>query len=503
MLISVTGTRNPGIALARSGLLVAVGLAALAAFTAPRPWFGAVALLALLYAALLSFVTRASRRLAVQASASEHAALHDPVTELPNRVLFHDRVHQAVALAARRNGNVAVLLLDLDRFKEINDTLGHHNGDLLLHTVGARVRESLRESDSVARLGGDEFAVLLADVDGPDGARLAAGRVREAVSERFELEGIGVEVEASVGIALFPEHGSDPEALLQRADVAMYAAKQAHCGLELYTEGVDAYSRDRLELIADLRRAIAQDEIVLHFQPKADLASGQVTGVEALVRWAHPERGFLYPDAFIPFAEHTGVMRPLTLHILDRALAQCRLWHDAGLELGVAVNISTRNLLDLTLPDELERLIALHGIAPEMIELEITETTIMADPPRAKVVLARLSELGVSLAVDDFGTGYTSLAWLRDLPVTTLKIDKSFVLNMGVDAGDSVIVRSTVQLGSNLGLRVVAEGVEDAAAWDELTALGCDLAQGYHLSRPQPAEVLSPWLLDRARLPAA
>jgi diguanylate cyclase (GGDEF)-like protein len=486
--------RGHGLMLARAGMLAALALAGLAALTAPAAWLAAVAALTCLYAALLAGVTRGARRLRLHAAATEYAALHDPVTELPNRVLFHDRVHQAIALADRTGAGVAVMMIDLDRFKEINDTLGHHNGDLLLHTIGARLRGAVRASDSVARLGGDEFAVL---VDA-EGALEAAARIRAAVSERLELAGIGVEIEASVGIAVYPDHGADPEALLQRADVAMYAAKQAHSGAGLYTEDVDGYSRERLELIAGLRRAIDEEEIVLHFQPKASLADGRVVGVEALVRWEHPERGFLYPDAFIPFAENTGLMCPLTFHVLDLALGQCARWSEQGLELGVAVNVSTRNLLDLTLPDVVQQLLEIHGVPASRLELEITETTIMADPPRVKAVLARLSALGVTLAVDDFGTGYTSLAWLRDLPLTTLKIDKSFVLNMAADAGDAVIVRSTVQLGRNLGLRVVAEGVEDADTWDELCALGCELAQGYHLARPQPAEQLTPWLLDAA-----
>ncbi len=458
----------------------------------------ALAALGLLYLVLAGYAVRASRRARVQAAAGEYAALHDHVTELPNRVLFHDRVHQATKLAARDGSGLAVLMIDLDRFKEINDTLGHHNGDLLLCTVGARLTDTLRGGDSVARLGGDEFAVLVTDVCGVESAIEAAARVRAAVCERLELEGIGVEIEASVGIALYPTHGEDPETLLQHADVAMYAAKQAHSGHAVYDGAADRYSRDNLGLIADLRRAIDDEELVLHFQPKADVATGRIVGVEALVRWEHPERGFLFPDAFIPLAENTGLIRPLTLHVLDRALAQCRTWGDEGLDLGMAVNVSTRNLLDLTLPDQVDTLLELHGVPASRLELEITETTIMADPPRAKAVLARLGAMGVSLAVDDFGTGYTSLAWLRDLPLNTLKIDKSFVINMAAGGGDAVIVRSTVQLGRSLGLRVVAEGVEDEASWAELLALGCDLAQGYYLSRPQPAELLTPWLRTAA-----
>jgi diguanylate cyclase (GGDEF)-like protein len=458
----------------------------------------ALIVLALLYGVLALRWRRASRRLHIQAAASERAALHDHVTELPNRVLFHDRVHQASKLAARNGSGLAVLMIDLDRFKEINDTLGHHNGDLLLCTVGHRLTETLRASDSVARLGGDEFAILVTGIGGVEDALDAAARVRAAISQRLELEGIGVEVDASVGIALYPEHGEDPETLLQHADVAMYTAKRAHSGHAVYDGAVDQYSRENLEQIADLRRAIDDGELVLHFQPKADLQTGVTVGVEALVRWDHPERGFLYPDAFIGLAENTGLIRPLTLHVLDQALEQTRAWNDAGLPLNMAVNVSTRNLLDLTLPDEVERLLELHGVPAQQLELEITETTIMADPPRAKAVLARLAALGVGLAVDDFGTGYTSLSWLRDLPLTTLKIDKSFVMKMASVEGDALIVRSTVQLGSSLGLKVVAEGVEDAASWGELRALGCDLAQGYYFSRPQAEPVLTPWLRTAA-----
>jgi diguanylate cyclase (GGDEF)-like protein len=432
------------------------------------------------------------------AAPGEHAALHDPVTDLPNRVLFHDRARQAIALAARQGTDLAVMLLDLERFKEINDTLGRENGDLLLQLVGARMGMAVRSADSVARLGGDEFAVLLVDVDGEEGARAAAERIRAAVSKRFELTDTGVEIAACVGIAMYPEHGDEPEMLLQRADVAMRAAKQAHSDVVVYGSDVDLYSRARLELVADLRHAIDAGDIVLHFQPKAELATGRIVGVEALVRWAHPQRGFLQPGAFIPFAELTGMIRPLTLHVLDLALAQCRRWHDAGLELSMAVNIATRNLLDHTLPDEVERLLARHGIPAVKLELEVTETAIMADLPRAKAVLARLSQLGVCLAVDDFGTGHASPAWLRDLPMATLKIDRSFVTSMAAGGGDAAIVRSIVALGRELSLQVVAEGIEDEATWDQLAALGCDLAQGFLLSRPRTHAALTPWLHRRA-----
>ncbi len=451
------------------------------------------------YAAVLVSVVLVTRRLRDHGSESEYLALHDPVTELPNRVLFHDRVAQAIALADRRGATAAVLLMDLDRFKEVNDTLGHHNGDLLLALVASRLREALRGSDTVARLGGDEFAILVPEVAGPEGAREVARKTAEAVSRRFEIGEIGLEVEASIGISLYPHHGHEPELLLQRADVAMYEAKRAHRGHALYSSERDGYSLERLELIADLREAIGAGELVVHFQPKASLRTGAVVGVEALVRWAHPRRGLLYPDEFIPSAESTGLIRPLTMYVLETALAQTRAWRDAGLELSIAVNLSTRNLLDLELPDWVSELLEKTGVAAASLELEITESMIMSDPSRAKAVLGRLHAMGIGLAIDDFGTGYSSLQWLTDLPVTIIKIDKSFILTMGKCERDSTIVKSTVQLGRNLGLNVVAEGVESEQTWRELSALGCHQAQGFYLSRPTTPELLTAWLHEHAR----
>ncbi len=419
-------------------------------------WF-ALAVLAALYVVLAAWATREFRR------ARRHA-------DLPDRARFCDRVGQAIRIATRDASQVAVLVLDAD-----DD-----------HTVATRLARVLRASDSLAAFGGGEFAILITDVGGPDAAIEAANRVR-------------AEIEASVGIALYPEHGEDPETLLVHAGDALHAAKHAHSGHALF----DRAARESLNLIAELRRGIDDEELVLHFQPKADLQTRRVLGVEALVRWEHPERGLLYPDAFIALAEKTGLIGPLTLHVLDRALAQARAWMQAGLDLTMAVNVTPRNLLDLTLPDQVETLLELHSVPPSKLELEITETAIMADPPRAKAVLARLHALGISLAVDDFGTGYASLSWLRDLPLQTLKIDRSFVMRMAADEGDATIVRSSVQLGRSLGLKVVAEGVEDEAAWVQLLGLGCDLAQGFHLSRPQPAAALTPWLRTAARASTA
>ncbi|HET9324511.1 MAG TPA: EAL domain-containing protein [Gaiellaceae bacterium] len=454
--------------------------------------------LAVLYGVLFRIVARASRALRQQAAVNEHQALHDALTDLPNRTLFHDRVQQALASARREHIPAAVMIMDLDRFKEVNDTLGHASGDELLMHVGRRLVSSLRQSDTVARLGGDEFGVLLPKVVDAEAAVNVARKLRMTLEEPFTLHGLALQVEASVGIALFPEHGADVESLLQRADVAMYVAKEHPTGCEVYSREQDDYSPDRLTLMTELRRAIDRGELVLHYQPKAALRSGEITGVEALVRWLHPERGMIPPDEFIPPAQKTGVIGPLTMFVLDEALRQCRSWLLQGLELCVAVNLSTRNLLDVHLPDTIDELLGRWEVPPRLLELEITESTILADPVRAMQILSRLDQMGVQIAIDDFGTGYSSLAYLKRLPVDELKIDKSFILGMQDSENDAVIVRSTIDLGRNLGLRVVAEGVETEAAWDGLAKLGCDTAQGYYLSRPAPADEFTEWLRDRA-----
>jgi diguanylate cyclase (GGDEF)-like protein len=443
--------------------------------------------LTLLYLSLFRIVAGASTRLRRQAAENEHLALHDPLTDLPNRSLFHDRAQQAI-LAARRDGaGVALMILDLDRFKEVNDTLGHHNGDLLLQEIGGRLRAGLRESDSVARLGGDEFGLLLPHVADGGEALMLGERVRTVLRRPFTLEGVTLDLEACIGVALYPEHGTDVDTLLQRADVAMYLAKEDRSGCELYAAERDEYSPHRLALAAELRRALDEHELVLHYQPKADLADRRIVAVEALVRWQHPQHGLLGPDEFIPLAEATGVIRELTLQVLDEALRQQRAWRDAGLDIRVAVNLSARDLYDLTLPATVARTLARHGVPAAALELEITESVIVSDPMRARAILNRLSEMGVGLAVDDYGTGYSSLGYLKRLPIDQMKIDRSFVMQMAEDRNDAAIVRSTVELGRNLGLKVVAEGVETAAAWAHLKALGCDFAQGYYLSRPVPA----------------
>ncbi len=453
--------------------------------------------LAILYTALFRIVAGASRALRHQAQVNEHQALHDALTDLPNRTLFHDRVGQAIASARREHLPVAVMIMDLDRFKEVNDTLGHSSGDELLEQVGVRLRAALRESDTVARLGGDEFGVLLPRVVDSAAAVAVARKLRKALEEPFTIHGLALQIEASVGIALYPEHGDDVHSLLQRADVAMYVAKEHPGGCEVYAKERDDYSPDRLTLLTELRRAIDVGELVLHYQPKADLKTGHVTGVEALVRWNHPQRGLVRPDEFIPLAQKTGVIVPLTFFVLNDALRQCRTWLLEGLDLCVGVNLSARNLLDVHLPDTVGELLTKWEVPPSLLELEITESTILADPVRAMNILSRLSGMGIRLAIDDFGTGYSSLAYLKRLPVDELKIDKSFVQGMEEDENDAVIVRSTIDLGRNLGLRVVAEGVETAEAWRQLAALGCDVAQGYYLSRPVPANELAAWLRAR------
>ncbi|HEV8681837.1 MAG TPA: EAL domain-containing protein [Actinomycetota bacterium] len=433
-------------------------------------------------------------QLTEQAAKNQYQALHDALTDLPNRVLFHDRVQQAIRASQRERSSVAVMIMDLDHFKEINDTLGHHNGDRLLQQVGLRLRGVLRESDTVARLGGDEFGILLPQVSDAATATTVAAKVLKGLEDPLMVDGLALDITASIGIAICPQHGEDVDVLLRRADVAMYVAKASHSGYEVYTVRRDRYSPGRLALAGELRRALRDNELVLHFQPKVELRSGRVAGVEALLRWHHPRRGLLPPDEFVPLAEHTGLMRPLTLYVLDAALGECRTLHDLGLPVSVSVNLSARNLSDLGLPDEVVRLLHKWDIDPRFLELEITETSLMVDPARAMDVLARLSARRIRLSIDDFGTGYSSLAFLRQLPVDEIKIDKSFVMNMLSDENDAVIVRSTIDLGRNLGLRVVAEGVESEEIWDRLAVMGCDLAQGHYLAEPMPPEALAAWL---------
>jgi diguanylate cyclase (GGDEF)-like protein/PAS domain S-box-containing protein len=438
---------------------------------------------------------RAEAALRQQAELNRHQALHDSLTELPNRVLFQERVRHVILSAEREGGGVAVLVMDLDRFKEINDTLGHASGDRLLVEAARRLRTTLRGADSIARLGGDEFAILLHD-GSQSGVAGAARRIHAAFAAPFLLDGLPLQIEASIGAATYPEHADDVEGLIQRADIAMYLAKRDNSGWELYDRSQDDHQPHRLSLISELRRAIDERELVLHYQPKLELRSGRVDAVEALVRWHHPTRGLLGPNEFIDVAQETSLIKPLTLYVIDEALRQCREWAAEGHPLAVAVNVSTRNLIDLDFPDQVAALLAKWEIGPERLELEITESAIVADMFRMRGVLERLGAMGLRISVDDFGTGYTSLGYLRRLPISELKIDRSFVSHMATSEEDAIIVRSTIDLGRNLGLGVVAEGVEDAEVLERLRDLGCDVAQGYLMSAPIPAGELTAWLRD-------
>ena len=438
-----------------------------------------------------------ARTLTARETELRHQAFHDALTGLPNRTLLFDRFGQ-VLLSARRDGTTAgLLVIDLVRFKEINDTFGHYYGDELLAQIGPRLRAELRASDTVARLGGDEFAVLLPDITDLSAAMAVAAKLRTVLEMPFHVEGVDLDVEASVGLVLSGEHGMDPAVLLQRADIAMYVAKAQNLGVCAYDPDANEHTPAKLALLGELRRALNLGELLLHYQPKVSLSTTEVVGAEALVRWQHPDRGLIFPDEFIPLAEHTGLIGPLTTYVLGAALIQARAWLDAGRPLVMSVNLSARNLLDEALPQQVADLLAAHGVPAGLLELEVTESALMTEPDRAKRVLEDLSALGVRLSIDDFGAGYTSLGQLKNLPVAELKIDRSFVMNMHNDPGDALIVRSIVDLGHSLGLTIVAEGVETAAALAALTALGCDVAQGYYLSRPVTAEAFDIWMAAR------
>src|SRR3569833_393691 len=439
-------------------------------------------------------VIKRTRELAALNRELEHQALHDGLTELPNRLLLQDRLRQAILGAQRKHQQLALLITDLDRIKEINDTLGHHYGDLVLQQVAGRMRSALRESDTIARLGGDEFAILLPQVPNEMDAINAARKLITALEQPIHLEDQSFHIGASVGIALYPEHGEDGATLMRHADVAMYVAKRSAAGFSLYDPKEDEHSVSRLALVGELRQAIEQRQLVLFYQPKIDLKHGHVAAVEAVVRWNHPQRGLLLPDEFIPLAEQTGLIRPLTFYVLDEALHQVHLWQKVGLNVRMAINLSARHLQDEHLAGKIADTMRQWGVVPELLEFEITESALMANPLRAMETLTQLDEMGVGLAIDDFGSGYSSLIYLKQLPVDEIKIDKSFVIDMLDNNEDLVIVRSTVDLAHNMGRRVVAEGVESQAVLNMLIELGCDMAQGYHISRPVTAPVLTRWL---------
>ena len=397
--------------------------------------------------------------------------------------------------AVRAFGGLAgFLLIDLDRFKEVNDTLGHDHGDALLCDVAERLGAAVRDGDTLARLGGDEFAVLLADLPDRAAATQLASRLLDSLRQPFVVRGVMIQLEASVGVALCPDHGTDVTTLMQRADVAMYEAKREQDGVRLYDPTRDPYSPARLERLGELRHALVSDELVLHYQPKIAVTGGAVTGVEALVRWQHPRHGLLAPAEFLPLAERTGMMGDLTRWVVDAALAQACVWQEQGIELPIAINLAAANILDVSLPDAVAERLAHYGLPGERLTCELSEHTVMADPRRAGEVLDRLRALGVRLSLDDFGTGHASLSYLKRLPLDEVKIDRAFVAGIVGDVNDALIVRSTIDLARNLGLEVVAEGVEEADVLLRLRSLRCHEAQGFHIARPLPPEGLAEWL---------
>jgi diguanylate cyclase (GGDEF)-like protein len=433
-----------------------------------------------------------------QSAASEHLARHDSLTGLPNRLAFHDAVTAAIQ---DRRTPACVLLMDLDRFKEVNDTLGHRYGDLLLVQVAERFREAVGAEAQIARLGGDEFALVARGRDHAAATALAL-RIADCLRPPFELEELVVDAQASVGIALYPDHGASVETLLQKADVAMYRAKETHIDLELYDERHDHYTPARLALTAELRAAVAGDEITVFYQPQLDLRTGEVTGVEALVRWQHPRLGLLMPGQFVRIAERSNLIKPLTRRVIQIGLAQAAQWRKLGRHMAVAVNISPQVLVDRSFTEEVLAALRRAGVPPSCLKLEVTESALMSDPTTARAVLHELDGLGVKISIDDFGTGYSSLAYLADLPVSEVKIDQSFVGRMADHRSEKIIVNSTIDLAHHLGMRAVAEGVERPELFRELHELGCDVVQGYAISRPLAGDEATAWLCRSRELPA-
>ncbi|MDQ1484993.1 MAG: hypothetical protein QOJ62_686 [Actinomycetota bacterium] len=419
-----------------------------------------------------------------------YQAFHDRLTGLPNRALLLDRAQQALAAAVQSGNGVAMLLIDLNNFKQVNDTLGHHHGDVLLQGVAKCLRAVLREADTVARLGGDEFAILLTGNAGLGQANTVAAKVEKQLSVPIDLDGIPLQIVPSIGIALYPDHGSDASELLQRADIAMYAAKRSGDGPTAYHSSQDRSTLDKLTVFTELRQAIENSELRLHYQPKLDLQTATITGVEALVRWQHPRRGLLGPGEFLPVAESTGLIHPLTDWVLTEAVSQWALWTQTEANLDLAVNVSVRSLLDRAFFDRLTELLVHSGIARHLI-LEVTETALMLDPVQAARTLADVRKLGVRVSMDDFGAGYSSLTQLRQLPVDELKIDRMLVQDVATSDLDAALMETIIELGHRLDLKVVAEGIEDADTLAAVRALGCDQAQGFFIARPMPPEQIA------------
>ncbi len=424
-----------------------------------------------------------------------HQALHDPLTDLPNRKLLHNRLQQEILRGARTTKQLVLIMTDLNRFKEINDTLGHHIGDLILQQTGERLFNIFRKTDTVARLGGDEFAILLPETN-LEQAKSLTHKVIEDFSRPFIVDGHTLNVDISMGLAEFPTHGDDVNILMQRADVAMYIAKQNKIGYSIYDQQKDTHSIGRLALMSELRKAIEEESLEIYFLPKVNVTNSLVVGAEALLRWNHPQRGFIQPDEFIPLAEQTGLIKPLTKWVLEKAITQCAEWKNKNINLNVSVNISVHNLHDAKLLQHIQDMIIKHNVPPECLTLEISESDIMSEPLRARQTLDKIKNTGVNLSIDDFGTGYSSLSYLKKLPIDEIKVDRSFVMEMTEDNDDDVIVLATIELAHNLGLKIVAEGVHDKQTWNRLKILNCDLAQGHYISKPLSAHAFSAWLMN-------
>jgi diguanylate cyclase (GGDEF)-like protein/PAS domain S-box-containing protein len=423
-------------------------------------------------------------------------ATYDPLTDLPNRTLLFEQLEKAIDTARGRKTIVALLMMDLDRFKEVNDTFGHHFGDVLLKQIADRLRTLLSPNETLSRLGGDEFGLFLTRASDSNDVAAVARRILDSLQQPFAIDRHLLEVSASIGIAMYPTQGADARTLFRRADAAMYSAKEANVGYAFHNEEHEARTPEQLALTVEMRRAMERDEFELHYQPKLHLGTGLMTRAEVLIRWRHPNRGLLPPGAFIPVAERTGLIKPMTDWIIDRMLRQCRQWHDTGAPVHVAVNISAKSLQDQTLPIKLQAALDKWKMDPRFVKVEITESSIMADPAHALAITSMLQSMGVRLSLDDFGTGYSSLSNLRQLPVDELKIDKSFVMGMSASEADASIVRTMVELAHSLGKQVCAEGVEDEETFRRLGEMGCDLAQGYWISKPKPAEEFLQWLVD-------
>jgi len=438
---------------------------------------------------LVNAFNEMSRQVHIRQSELEYHALHDSLTSLPNRTLLLDRIEHAIHIAKRESQELSLLILDLDDFKEVNDTLGHSAGDDLLIEIGIRISQSLRDVDTVARIGGDEFSILLPHTN-KEQAIVTAQKILSSFNKTIKMKAIDVSISASIGIAIYPDHGQDVHTLLRHADIAMYVAKRNKLGFEFYKEEDDEHSLTRLAMTRDFRDAMANDMLTIDFQPIFNMANKDIVGVEALSRWIHSEYGFVSPEKFIFIAEQTGLINELTYTVLDKSIAQASKWHKQGHKLLVSVNLSVYSFKDSIFLEKVNSTLKRYKFPSGYLKLEITESAMMENPLQAIEILTELHNMGIKLSIDDFGTGYSSMAYLKRLPVDELKVDKSFIFGLDKDESNDAIVRSTIELAHNLGLTVVAEGIESEAIFSLLLDFKCDLAQGFHLSRPISAEQL-------------